>query len=115
MRGYSNNELYEKINALPELKQRADEIRFGTPTPSMEEWVEKQNKLISMFSEAVGCKEATGAMELAEKIRDYILNSPISELRIETVEKMANDFLEQRKCCSPSGSNYICFCDEHLS
>ncbi len=109
---YSNQELHEKIEALPELRQRSDEIRFGKPTSSIEEWMKEQNQLIGMFSEAVGCKKSTGAMELAERIRDYILNSPISELRIELVEKMANEFLRKKKCCSPSGSNYVCFCDE---
>lgn len=112
MRKYSNKELHEKVNALPELKQRAQELIFGAPTSSIEEWTERQNELIGIFSEAVGCKKAAEAMELAEKIRNYILNSPISELKIEVVEKMANDFLEQRKCCSPRGSDYVCFCDK---
>jgi len=124
MKEWSHDELHQLMNADPRLKDKSNKV-YSMPAPvSLDEWGEQKHRMMQIYAEAVGCKQFADAANFLDNVLEHIKKhcssledwksvASLPEHR-DTLQTLGETFKAQKKCCSPEGNDYVCYCDEPL-
>ena len=117
----NHDELHDIIDNQKDLKKKSDRVH-KLPENSLDETINNKKLMMEIYAAAIGCENVDSAKESIAKAIGYIkkqCNSfdewkkiPDYEKHIKEIRKIGESFKSAKKCCSPNGNNYICFCDK---
>ena len=127
MKRYSHDDLHKLLVIKGKgvdacLKHRSDRVHASPPTDSLKEWAKRKREMMKIYAAATRCKQVSSALEFVDEIMSCIKkkSSGMAEWRRITgfpvhkraIKVITIRFLKNKKCFSPAGNDYLCFCDE---
>lgn len=104
----SHEELHVRMDRNPELKDRSDRVHRLPKAASPEEYADRKIQMFAIYAAAVGCGHPEWArqflVEVLPHVYPHFAATPAAQIR----DKYANE----RKCHSPGGNDYLCYCNE---
>ncbi len=131
MQYWNHDELHALMDADPALKARSDTIhnelaQAHENNMSVEKWVEEKRRMFLVYANAVGCQEIDDAIASLEAVAMFIksvasdmeqwqayLENPRKDP--EWLSRIVIQFEQERRCHSPSGNDYRCYCHEAIT
>jgi hypothetical protein len=123
MKEYDHDKLHELMNADESLKKESERIHSFPDSDLVSDWTVGNQEMIKLYAKAVGCNSVETALESAKEVLEYIKevsgNSKKRWKEIVTTSEHKSRLTvirtintAGRKCHSPNGNNYRCYCDE---
>lgn len=106
MKLWTHDELHELMEASPSLKEKSDEAHT-LPRVNSEEKEEGKLRMMEIYAEAVGCRQAEAAKDF---VREVFANMRKGMSLDDFVDRLSEEYIFEKRCHAPAGNNYLCFC-----
>lgn len=121
MKEWSHDELHRLIDSDPGLKAKSNKVHSMPPAASLDEWAEQKRQMMQIYTEAVACARFDNAINFLEIVLGYI-KVRCSDLddwkdivafpeHRQALQTFGETFKAQKRCYSPGGNDYVCFCN----
>lgn len=121
MRHLTHSELHTLIDNDLILKEKSDRVH-AFPSDVLNDWREGKYSMMEIYIEAIDCNNIVSAKLFVEKIFVYIglqCSSKKEWFNIASLPEhkdalglLRREYVLKFLCHSPSGNDYVCYCDE---
>lgn len=104
MRKWTHDELHALMENDANLKEKSD-IEHSQLRNTSEEKEQGKLKMMEIYAQAIGCNQLAAAQEYVRKVFEHLRQN-------EAWDELRHEYILNEWCHSPSGNDYLCFCEE---
>lgn len=104
MRLWTHDELHILMDSNPALKEKSDRVH-DLPRINFEEKERGKIQMMEIYAEAIRCNQVGAAREYVREVFTCLRQQ-------QPYDTLHDAYTSKKRCHSPAGNNYLCFCDE---